>query len=159
MNISDDELLSIIEDTTLALGQILLRHRELSENLLDIQQTDQAKEKIDSLQKQIEDERNNLATIRQSEKRKKELERIRKDHEKESKQTQTEQKSGMASLLNQNGRLIGWVQSAGRNRLNMLSANGNVVAREIDGRTFDERSRFIGSGNQKLRVLGTKLRK
>jgi hypothetical protein len=28
MKISDDELLSIIEDTTLALGQILLRERD-----------------------------------------------------------------------------------------------------------------------------------
>jgi hypothetical protein len=29
MNISDDEILTIIEDTTVALGQILLRHRAL----------------------------------------------------------------------------------------------------------------------------------
>jgi hypothetical protein len=86
MNISDGELLSIIENTTLALGQILLRHRELSENLLDIQQTDQAKEKIDSLRKQIEDERENLAKIRQSQQRKKELDRIRQNHEKEAKE-------------------------------------------------------------------------
>ena len=85
MNISDGELLSIIENTTLALGQILLRHRELSENLLDIQQTDQAKE-IDSLRKQIEDERENLAKIRQSQQRKKELDRIRQNHEKEAKE-------------------------------------------------------------------------
>src|SRR5208283_5687635 len=99
MNISDDELLSIIEDTTLALGEILLRHRELSENFLDIQQTDQAKEKIDSLRKQIEDESENLAKIRQSQQRKKELERIRRGHEKEAKQTQTEQKSGMVFLV------------------------------------------------------------
>jgi len=83
----DDELISVVEDVTLALGQILLRHRELSENLLDIQQTDRAKEKIDSLRKQVEDERENLAKIRQSQERKKELERIRRDHEKESKQT------------------------------------------------------------------------
>jgi hypothetical protein len=85
MNISDDELLSIIEDTTLALGQILLRHRDLSESLLDTQQTDRQKEKIDSLRKQIEDERHNLSKIRRSQQREKELERIRRDHEKEAK--------------------------------------------------------------------------
>lgn len=98
MNISDDELLSIIEDTTLALGQILLRHRELSENLLDTQQTERQKEKIDSLRKQIEDERENLSKIRQSQQRRKELERIRRDHEKKAKETdeesQAEQKNG-----------------------------------------------------------------
>ena len=91
MKISDDDLLSIIEDTTLALGQILLHHRELSENLLDIQQTDQAKERIDSLRKQIEDERENLSKIRRSQRRKKELERIRRDHEKDASEAQNEQ--------------------------------------------------------------------
>jgi hypothetical protein len=72
MNISDNELLSIIEDTTLALGQILLRHRALSESLLDTQQTDREKERIDSLRKQIEDERENLARIRHSQQSKRE---------------------------------------------------------------------------------------
>jgi hypothetical protein len=65
----------------------------------------------------------------------------------------------MVSLLNQNGRLIGWIQPAGRNRVNILNANGKVVAREIDGRTFDGRSRFVGLGQQGLRVLGTTLGK
>jgi hypothetical protein len=95
MNISNDELLSIIEDTTLALGQILLRHRDLSESILDTQQTDRAREIIDLLRRQIEDERERLAKIRHDQQRRKELERIRKTHEKESKGTQTEQKSGM----------------------------------------------------------------
>ena len=62
------------------------RHRELSENILDTQQTDRQKEKIDSLRKQIEDERENLAKIRQSQLRRKEFERIRKTHEKEAKE-------------------------------------------------------------------------
>lgn len=53
VKISDDELLSIIDDATLALGQILLRHRELSENLLDTQQTQRGMEKIDSLRKKL----------------------------------------------------------------------------------------------------------
>ena len=156
MNISDDQLLSIIEDTTLALGQILLSHRELSESLLDTQQTERGREKIDSLRKQIEDERENLVKIRHSQHRKKELDRIRKAHEKESKGLQTERKTSMVSILNQNGRLIGWIQPVGRNRVNILNAKGRVVAREINGRTFDGRSRFIGKGSQGLRVLGTR---
>jgi hypothetical protein len=36
MKITDDELLSIIEDVTLTLGQILLNHRELSESLFEV---------------------------------------------------------------------------------------------------------------------------
>jgi hypothetical protein len=156
MKITDADLLSIIEDATLALGQILLRHRDLSESILDTQQTDRARESIYVLRRQIEDERERLEKIRHDQQRRKELERIRKAHEKESKGTQTEQKSGSVSLLNQNGRLIGWIQDAGRNRVNILNANGKVVAREIDGRTFDGRSRFVGVGNQGLRVLGTR---
>jgi len=83
VKISDDELLSIIDDATLALGQILLRHRELSENLLDTQQTERGMERIDALRKQIEDEKERLATIRHTQQRKRELDRIRKAHERE----------------------------------------------------------------------------
>ncbi len=101
MKIAEDERLSIIDDATLALGQILLRHRELSENLLDTQQTERGMERIDALRKQIDDERERLAAIRHVQQRKRELDRIRKANEKESRGTQTEQKSGMASLLKQ----------------------------------------------------------
>jgi hypothetical protein len=41
--------------------------------------------------------------------------------------------------------------------VNILNANGKVVAREIDGRTFDGQSRLIGGGSQGIRVLGTSL--
>ena len=154
MKISDEELLSIIEDATLALGQILLSHRELSESLLDTQQTKRGEEKIATLRRQIEDERENIAKVRHTQQRKKELERIRNAHEKKAKETQTEQKAGMVSLLNQSGKLIGWIQTIGRNRVNILNANGKIVAREIDGRTFAGNNRFAGCGSQGLRVLG-----
>ena len=84
MNISNDELLSIIDDAALALGQILLRHRELSENLLDTQQTQRGMERIDALRKQIEDEKERLSSIRHAQQRKRELDRIRKAHEREA---------------------------------------------------------------------------
>ena len=161
MKFSDDELLSIIDDVTLALGQLLLTHRELTEGLLDQYQTDAEKEKIADLKKQIEVEREKLSAIRHAQERKKELERIRKDHEKEakaSKSKQTEQKLGTVALRNQRGQLVGWVQTVGRNRLNILNPQGKVVAREIDGRTFDGRSQFRGYGSQGLRVLGTKIK-
>lgn len=160
MNISDDELLSIIEDATLALGQLLLTHRELSESLLDTKQTDRAKQKIDALRKQVEDERVNLSKIRHVQSRKKELERIRKDHAKEANEAkQTKQKQGTVSVLNQNGQLVGRVQSFGNNRRNFMNARGEVVAREINGRTYNGRGEFRGYGKQGLRVLGMKLKR
>lgn len=159
MNISDDELLSIIDDATLALGQLLLNHRELSESLLDTQQTDRAKQKIDSLRRKIEDERQNLATIRQAQQRKKELERIRQSHAKEANEAKRpKQKQGTVSVLNQKGQLVGRIQSFGNNRRNIMNAKGEIVAREIDGRTFNERGEFRGYGKQGLRVLGMKLK-
>ena len=162
MKFSDDELLSIIEDVTVALGQLLLTHRELTEGLLDQYQTDAEKEKIAGLKQQIEDEREKLSAIRHAQQRKKELERIRNDHEKEakaSKEKQTEQKVGTVALRNQRGQVVAWVQTVGKNRVNILNPNGKVVAREIDGRTFDGSSQFRGFGNQGLRILGTRLRK
>ncbi len=161
MKFSDDELLSIIDDVTLALGQLLLTHRELTEGLLDQYQTDAGKEKIAGLRQQIEDEREKLSAIRHAQQRKKELERIRKDHEKEtkaSKGTQTEQKVGTVALRNQRGQVVAWIQTLGKNRVNILNPQGKVVAREIDGRTFDGRSQFRGYGCQGLRVLGTKMK-
>jgi len=125
----------------------------LLEGLLDQYQADAEKQKIDSLRKQIEDERLNLAKIRHAQQRRKELERIRKQNEKESKQSQTEQKLGTVPLLNQKGQLIGWIQTLGMNRVNILNPNGKVVAREIDGRTFDGRSKFQGFGRQGIRLL------
>jgi hypothetical protein len=64
----------------------------------------------------------------------------------------------MVSLLNQSGQLIGWIQDVGHNRLNILNSKGKTVTREIDGRTFDGRSRFVGMGNKGLRVLGATLK-
>ena len=158
MKFTDDELLGVIEDVTLALGQLLLTHRELTEGLLDQYQTDAEKEKIAGLRKQIDDEREKLSAIRHAQQRKKELERIRKDHEREakaSKEKQTEQKVGTLALRNQRGQVVAWIQTVGKNRVNILNPQGRVVAREIDGRTFDAKTKFRGRGNQGLRILGT----
>lgn len=159
MKITDDELLSIIEDTTLALGQILQTHRGLAESLLDTQQTKRGREKIDSLKKKIEDERDELRQIRQTQQRKKELEKIRKGHAGEGKNTQTEQKIGTVPLRNSRGQVVAWVQTIGRNQVNIMDVRGKIIAREIDGRTFNARGEFQGYGRQGLRILGMNLRK
>jgi len=159
MKIARHELLSLIEDVTMTLGQILLTHNQLLETLLDTQQIELRKQKIDSLKKRIEDEREKLAKIRHTQQRKKELERIRKDHEKKAEAnetTQTEPKLGSVALRNQRGQLLGWIQTIGYNRVDVLDARGEVVAREIDGRTFNRLGQFQGYGKQGIRVLGMK---
>lgn len=165
MIISDEELLSIIEQVTDTLGQILVTHRDLSEGLLDQTLTIRGKEKIDSLKKRIDDEKENLARIRHTQQRKKDLERLRQKQDKElttpdEKTTQNEGKGGSrVPLLNQRGQLVGWIQSVGRNRVNILNQKGQVVAREVDGRTFNDRGQYQGRGKQGLRVLGIKQRR
>lgn len=61
------------------------------------------------------------------------------------------------ALRNGQGRLIGWLQPVGANRLNVLDAKGRLVAREIDGMTLDRRGRLVGHGKQGLVVLGYEL--
>ncbi len=153
MRFTDDEILEILEEVTVTLGQLFLTHRDLTEGLLDQNQTNQVKLKIDSLRKKIDDQRGKLVQIRHVHQRKKELERIRRDHERESsKDTQTEQKN--RTILNQKGQVVGWLQTAGRNRVNILDPKGRVVGREINGVTYDRRGQVRGSGIQGLRVLG-----
>ena len=77
MTVTDHELLDIIEEVTTTLGQIILTHQELTEGLLDQNQTNRSRYKIDSLKNQLEDEKEKLGQIRHQQQRKKELERIR----------------------------------------------------------------------------------
>ena len=151
-----DELLSILEAVTLTVGQVLLTHRDLTEGLLDQNQTDRAKLKIDSLRKKIEDQREKLVQIRHVQQRKKELERIRRDHEKSS---LPEQKNGSVPVINQQGKVVGWIQTVGRDRVNILDPKGRVVGREINGVTYDRRGQARGTGRQGLRVLGMSRRR
>ncbi|MFM1748330.1 MAG: hypothetical protein RLZZ188_1996 [Verrucomicrobiota bacterium] len=78
MNLTDDELIEIIEDVTDALGQILLTHRELTESLVDQHhQAEVSQRRIDDLKKRLELEKNRLVSTRRAQRRKRELERIR----------------------------------------------------------------------------------
>lgn len=78
MRFADDELLQIIEDVTVALGQILLSHRELTEGLVD-QQSELSQRKIDGLKKRIDLERTRLLKLKRIRRRKAELEKLRQD--------------------------------------------------------------------------------
>lgn len=154
MTFTDDELISLIEEVTTTLGQIFLSHRELTEGILHQQLTDRSQERIESLKKRMESEKEKLTQIRHRQQRSKELERIRKSHE-----TKTEGVSSkLISIRDQQGQVVGWIQSAGRNRLNILNGRSRLVGRFINGQTYDQQGRFIGSGNQGLRLLGRSLK-
>jgi hypothetical protein len=154
---SDDELLDILDEVTTTLGQIFLRHRELTEGILDVQQTDRSRDKIDQLKKRMELEKEKLTQVRHHQQRSKELERIRKRHDSET-QTEGMSRSQLVTIRDQRGQVIGWVQSAGRNNFNFLDRHSRLVGRFINGQTYDQRGRFIGDGNQGLRVLGQTLK-
>ncbi len=160
MKITNDEILGIIEDVTVTLGHLLLKYRQLNEALLDDEQSDRVKVKMANLEKQLAGQKETLTKIHHAQRRKKELEKIRKDHEKESetghdKHTLPEQKSGVITLLDQGGRVVGRIMPMGRGRVNILNSKGVVVAHEINGVTLDRKLRVRGYGvGQGLRILG-----
>jgi hypothetical protein len=154
MKITDDELLDLIEDITVSLGQILLTHRELTEGLLDDGPTIRSQQKIEDLKKKLEGEKIRLAKSRRSQQRKRELEKVRDDHD-----TQVQSESKTTPVQNQSGKVIGWMQVVGPNRIHFLDHRGQVIGRFINGQTYDHRGRVVGLGNQGLRVLGQILRK
>lgn len=157
MTITDDELIDLIEEVTSTLGQILLRHRELTEGLLDQQLTDSSRDKIDSLKKNLELEKEKLSQIQHQQQRKRELERIRKSHETET-QSEGTSRSQLVTIRDQRGRVLGWIQSVGKNRFNVLDGRSRLVGRFINGQTYDSRGRYVGNGNQGLRILGQSLK-
>ena len=147
MKFSDDELLAVIEDVTLMLGQVLLKHRQLAEGIIDKNNAERAKQKIDALKQRMADEKERLAKIRSAQQRKRELEKIRKDHERPVKED-------VAAIRNQKGKVLGWVQSVGKGRSNILNSKGVVVARHVNGVTLDGKGVFRGQGRQGMRFLG-----
>lgn len=125
----------------------------MTEGLLDQNQTDRSRDKIDSLKNQLEDEKEKLGQIRHHQQRKKELERIRKSHERDQ-QTEGTSSKKLVSVRDQRGRVVGWIQSVGRDRVNILDPRGRVVGRFINGQTYNNRGNVVGRGDQLLRVLG-----
>ena len=151
-------MIDIIEEVTTTLGQLFLNHRDLTESLLDKTQITSTQDRIDFLKTRMEVEKDRLVQIRHDQNRKKELERIRNDHEKDS-QTEGSSSSTLVSIRDQGGRLIGWIQSVGKNNTNVLDSKNRLVGRQVNGRTYDRRGRFVGYGDQGLRLLGNEMKR
>ena len=128
MRITDDELLGVIDEVTIALGEILLRHRNLRESLLANDAISASQDRIEKRRAEIEKERGKIRKTRDGIRRRRELEKISKEHEKEV-ATESKSTATMSPILDGKGALIGWIQRAGGNRTNILDRKGKVVAR------------------------------
>ena len=153
MTIEPDEILSILDDVCIAVGEILLRHRQLREGMLDSNAIAASQGRIEQRQAEIGKEREKIRKARESIRRRRELEKIRKDHEKDITAEAT-LPARLVPVMNGSGAVVGWLQSVGNGRVNVLDQRGNVVAHEIRGRTYDGSGRFAGRGSQGLRLLG-----
>jgi hypothetical protein len=157
MKKSRDDLLSLLDDATVALSEILLRHRSLEESLLATKAISASHDRIEKRRAEIEKERTKIRKARETIRRRRDLEKIRKDHEKDE-VSETVKYGLMVPVRDGNGRTIGWLQAVGKDRVNVFDRWGKIVARELGSTTFDHRGRVVGRGvNQGLRVLGQSL--
>lgn len=158
MQLTDDELLAIVDEATTALGELLLRHRQLREASLNSQVISASQERIEKRRAEIEKEREKIRKTRDVIRRRRELEKISRDHEKEA-TDEGKQSPRLVAVRNGRGAVIGWLQSAGGSKVNVLDRRGRVVAREVGGYTLSRRGGLAGAGRQGLRVLGQTLPK
>lgn len=77
MKLSQDELLDLIDDVTIAVGEAILTNAELTESLLDQQRTADAQKKIDGLKAKTDAARIKLRKLRDTQRRRRELEKVR----------------------------------------------------------------------------------
>lgn len=55
------------------------------------------------------------------------------------------------------GQVLGYKQKIGEDNVQFLDKGGKVIAREINGRTYNDRGEFKGLGNLGMIELGKKL--
>jgi hypothetical protein len=64
--------------------------------------------------------------------------------------------AGMETIRGPGGQVVGFVHQLGKDQRQILNANQRLVGREVAGSTFDKSGRFVGKGNQGIRLLGSK---
>lgn len=163
MRISRDELIDLLDDVCTEVSRAVARHaeisRELAEDSLDQKRAYAQQVRIDRVKRELEDEKLALTDLRRRQKHKREIEAARKESERKRRQNEGKAANGLVALRNARGQLIGWLQAAGLDRMNVLDAKGRLVAREINGMTLDRCGRLVGNGKQGLVVLGGELSK
>lgn len=157
---NEDELIDIISDVTTLLGAALAQYIELNESIAGAGVESQ-KLKVDALKSRMADEKLKLAKLKDAAKRKKELEKANQHQPLAWRPTANEGKSssGMLTLRDAAGKVVGYVRVMGKNRTEYFSPAGKLVAREIGGATYDfsRGGRLASRDRQGLRVLGQRL--
>lgn len=161
MKIHREELMDLLDDLCSEVSAVVASHaeisRELVEDSLDQKRTDAQQMRIDRVKRELENEKEELAALRRRQTHKRELEIARKENERKHRQEEGRASNGLVALRNARGQLIGWLQAAGMDRVNVLDAKGRLVARELNGMTLDRCGRLVGNGRQGLVVLGGEL--
>jgi hypothetical protein len=122
MTITHDEIAELLDDVTATIGQILVQHSALREDMLG-RDTETAKSKVEALRLRLDTERVRLRKHKDAEKRKKELEKMRTVEE-GSFSTRP-----MTPIKNGNGVLIGWIKRVAGGRFEIYNGQGRIIAR------------------------------
>ena len=155
MNITDDELLELVDDVHSTLIELILSYREISETLIGKGYAASTQKKIDSLKDRLDIEKERLIKTKDANKRKAELLNNNRLNAKGLKKEGTSR--SFAPIANGKGQVIGFLQVYGPKYFIILDSKGKVAARFIDGKTYNAAGRYEGGGNQLLRILGQRM--
>jgi len=146
MKATQDEINSIMDEITVAVGQILINGADLQmESITGDIGADAVKKKITRLKKQTQQASERLQGSKRQKKHRVEIERQRKEHETPAKTKLAANEAAIGkciSIRNEKGVVIGRIQQTGENRINYLSNDGRVISREINGITLDSKGRL-----------------
>jgi hypothetical protein len=93
MKLTDDEVLAIVDEVTVALGEILLSHRQLMEDFLERHGIEQAQDRIEKRRAEIQRERERIGQMKDALRHRGEVERIRKQNEKDAKKKRQQEEA------------------------------------------------------------------
>jgi hypothetical protein len=85
MTFTDEELLDMVDEVTIALGELLLSHRQLAEAFFERHGIEQTQDRIEKRREEIQKERERIGQMRDAIRHRREVERIRKQNQKDAK--------------------------------------------------------------------------
>ena len=154
----NSDLITILEEVTITLDQLLKSHGQLVEGFFEDNQISQSQDRIEKRRSEIDKERDRIKNIRDVLRHRRELDQLRKKNEKDvtkSPQTETTKKTtGLETISDQGGRVVGYRYQHSKHGVVFMDRNQRVVAREKDGQTFDKNGKYFGKGKQGLRAIG-----
>ena len=150
--LNKEDISDIIDQITIAVGEILVTHAELTEGLLDKTATEQFQNKIDDLKEKTKLEKEKLKKVKTAQARRRYLEKVNKNNAKRP-QNEVQSQPRVICLKNSRGVVIGWVRRVGPNRTHVMDRTGRLVAIESGKRTFTARGEYFGTNSQGVRLI------